>query len=400
MTGTHLLANALLLTALLVQAADTPKPASPSAPSSRSRYTDLFDDPVIARGQGVQVRQSELDEAFISFKANLAARNQTVPEDQRLFRETQLLDRLIVTQILIKRATDADKTKAREAAAKFAADTKKEQSEENFQRRLKSLGITAEQFEQRVYDQALAEAVVAREVKSKITIGDAQLETFYRTGGDILVQVLQQELERVAKNPNTSLDQLAAVKRQIEETKKANLAKLEQPEKVRISHVLLSTRNRETDRDLPDDQKKLKRIQMERILARAKAGEDFAKLVKEYSEDRQAKETKGEYTLSRDDRLTPEFKAAAFSLEPGKVSDVVTTPFGYHILKMHERIAPSKVELTKAAPDIREHLIQQELQRQMPDYFAKLKKEAAVEILDSKYRIEVPKDVEALKPAG
>jgi hypothetical protein len=67
---------------------------------------------------------------------------------------------------------------------------------------------------------------------------------------------------------------------------------------------------------------------------------------------------------------------------------------------MLERIAPSKVDLAKAAPDIREHLIQQELQRQMPDYFAKLKKEAAVEILDGRYRIEVPKDVEALKPTG
>jgi len=147
---------------MTAQAADAPKSTPTPAPPSRSRFADLFDDPVIARGQGVQVKQSELDEAFISFKANLAARNQSVPEDQRLFRETQLLERLIVTQILVKRATDADGTKAREAAAKFAADTKKEQSEESFQRRLKALGITAEQFDQRVYDQALAEKAWAR----------------------------------------------------------------------------------------------------------------------------------------------------------------------------------------------------------------------------------------------
>src|SRR5215207_3589475 len=100
------------------QAADVPKSTPTAAPSPRSRFADLFDDPVIARGAGVQVKQSDLDEAFISFKANLAARNQSVPEDQRLFRETQLLERLIVTKILVKRATDADGTKAREAAAK------------------------------------------------------------------------------------------------------------------------------------------------------------------------------------------------------------------------------------------------------------------------------------------
>jgi parvulin-like peptidyl-prolyl isomerase len=369
-------------------------------PASRSRFANLFDDPVIARGQGVQVKQSELDEAFISFKANLAARGQNVPEDQRVFREAQLLERLIVTQIMTKRATEADKAMAKEAAAKFAEETKKSQSEDAFQRSLKSLGISLEQFNERVYDQALAEAVVVRELKSKITITDAQVESFYETGSDILVELLQQELERIAKNPKASIDQLTAVKRQIDETRKGNLARLGQPEKVRVSHVLLSTRDRNSDRELPEEQQRAKRIQMDRILARAKAGEDFARLVNEYSEDRNVKETKGEYTLSRDDRFVPEFKAAAFSLEPGKISDVVTTVYGYHILKMHERIPPRKVELAKAAPEIREHLVQQELQRRMPDYFTGLKKEAGVEILDAKYRIEGRKDMEGLKPAG
>jgi foldase protein PrsA len=391
----------MVLAALFaVVEANCAEPDSTKPPASRSRFASLFDDPVIARGQGVQVKQSELEEAFISFKANLAARGQSVPEDQRLFREAQLLERLIVTQILTKRATEADKTSAKEAAGKFTAETKKSQSEEAFQRSLKSLGITLEQFEQRVYDQAVAEAVVGRELKTKITITDAQVESFYQTGSDILVQLLQQELERIAKNPKASIEQLTAVKRQIDETRKGNLARLEQPEKVRVSHVLLSTRDRNTERELPEEQQRAKRIQMDRVLTRAKAGEDFAKLVNDYSEDRNVKETKGEYTLSRDDRFVPEFKAAAFSLEPGKISDVVTTVYGYHILKMHERIPPRKVELAKAAPDIRDHLLQQELQRRMPDYFTALKKEAGVEILDAKYRIEGPKDVEALKPAG
>jgi hypothetical protein len=83
------------------------EPAGAKPPASGSRFASLFDDPVIARGQGVQVKQSELEEAFISFKANLAARGQSVPEEQRLFREAQLLERLIVTQILTKRATNA-----------------------------------------------------------------------------------------------------------------------------------------------------------------------------------------------------------------------------------------------------------------------------------------------------
>jgi parvulin-like peptidyl-prolyl isomerase len=388
-----------LLLGLAVHAAESPQPAKGA--SLRSRYADLFDDPVIARGQGVEVKQSALDESFIAFKANLATRGQNIPEDQRQFREAQLLERLIITQILAKRATAEDITVAKEAGAKFSAETRKAaQSDDNFLRTLKALGISAEQFDQRVYDQALAEAVVSRELKSKITITDEQVENFHRNGADILVQLLQEDLERIAKNPNTSVEQLAAVKQRIEQVKAANLARLEQPEKVRISHVLLTTRNRDTDEPLPEEQKKVKRLQMDRILARARAGDDFGQLVKEYSEDRNLKETNGEYTFSRDDRYSSEFKAAAFSLEPGKISDVITTVYGYHILKMHERIPRQKVELAKASKDIREHLVQQELQRQMPDYFAKLKKDAKVEVLDARYRIDLPKDADPLKPAG
>ena len=67
-------------------------------------------------------------------------------------------------------------------------------------------------------------------MKEKIEISDAQVESFYRTGSDILVQMLQEELERIAKNPNASVDQLTAVKRQVEEIKKNNLARLQQPD--------------------------------------------------------------------------------------------------------------------------------------------------------------------------
>jgi len=392
---------AFFIVCLAIGFAQAADPPARTLGSSRSRLADLFDDPVIARGQGVEVKQSALDESFIAFKANLAARGQTIPEDHRLFREAQLLERLIVTQILAKRATPEDIAKAKEGAAKFAAETRKvAQSEEGFQRTLKSLGITAEQFDQRVYDQALAESVVQRELKDKITISDTLVENFYQNGSDVLVRMLQEELERVAKNPNTSVDQLTSVKKQIEDIKKANLARLQQPEKVRVSHVLLTTRDRETETELADEQKRLKRVKIDQLLDRAKAGEDFAKLVQEYSEDRNLKETRGEYTFSRDDRFAQEFKAAAFSLEPGKLSDVITTIYGYHILKLHERIPAQKVPFDKVAADIREHLVQQELQRQMPDYFAKLKKEAGVEILEAKYRINVPKEVEPLKPTG
>ncbi len=352
----------------------------------------LFDDPVIARGQGVEIKRSQLDDAFIAFKANLVARNQTLPEEQRLFRQAQLLDRLITTKLLVNRATDADNAKAKELAKKFAEEARKSApSEELFGLQLKALGLSPEQFHQRIMEQAVAEAVIERELKPKVSVSEAQVKDFYTNGTDLLVKIMQEEHGRLGKIPTTTLGQLGAVTQQIEELKKANLARLEQPEKVRVSHVLLATRKRETEEELPEDQKKIKRFKIEELLKRARSGEDFSKLVMEYSEDRGLKESKGEYTFSRNDPFVPEFKAAAFSLQTNQISDIVTTTFGYHIIRLLEKIPAKKLEFEKVSADIKDALLQQELQNQMPAYLESIKKSSGIEILETKYKLDAPK---------
>ena len=129
---------------------------------------------------------------------------------------------------------------------------------------------------------------------------------------------------------------------------------------------------------------------MEGILKRVRAGEDFAKLAKEYSEDPGSKDKGGEYTFARS-QMVAEFEAAAFSLGTNQVSDIITTRFGYHIIKLSEKIPARKVEYAKAASDVKEWLTQQAVQKQVPDYMAKLQKDAGVEILDEKLKaVELP----------
>jgi parvulin-like peptidyl-prolyl isomerase len=169
-----------------------------------------------------------------------------------------------------------------------------------------------------------------------------------------------------------------------------NPARFEEPEKVRASHILLTTTDTKTNAELTEDQKTAKRKEMEGILKRARAGEDFAKLAKEYSEDPGSKDKGGEYTFPRG-QMDAQFEAAAFSLGTNQVSDIITTRFGYHIIKLSEKIPARKVEFAKADSDIKEGLTQQAVQKQFPDYMAKLKKEAGVEILDEKLKaVELP----------
>ena len=357
----------------------------------------LFDDPVVVRGKGVEVKKSQLEEAFTAFAANLAARGQNLSEDLRVVREAQLLDRLVITRLLVNRAVSADQTRAKELADKFVAEARKAaNSEESFRRQLKAAGMSEEGFTNRVMEQALAEAVIERELKPKVTVSDAQVEEFYKTGTDLLVKEMEADIGAMGKNPKTTIGDLADARAQLEEFKNRNLARLELPEKVRVAHILISTRDTNTDQDLKPEQKKVKRQVAEKALTRARAGEDFAKLVKEFSDDKSS--TNGEYILSRQDPFVPEFRAAAFSLATNQISDIVTTAYGYHILKSFERMPAKKLEFAKVAPQLKEALIQQALQKKMPDYFAEVKKEAALEVLDPKYKIPLPKATDSIRP--
>src|SRR5260370_15918491 len=158
-----------------------------------------FDDPVSARGQGAEIKRSQLDNEFIAFKANLVARNQTLPEEQRLLCQAQLLERLITTRLLVNRATDADNAKAKELAKKFAEEARKSApSEELFGLQLKALGLSPEQFNQRIMEQAVAEAVIERELKPKVSVSEAQVKDFYTNGTDLLVKIMQEEQGRLS----------------------------------------------------------------------------------------------------------------------------------------------------------------------------------------------------------
>ncbi|MGD9489664.1 MAG: peptidylprolyl isomerase [Calditrichaceae bacterium] len=98
-----------------------------------------------------------------------------------------------------------------------------------------------------------------------------------------------------------------------------------------VRHILLSTQGKN------DSLKQEVYKKMEGILARAKKGEDFAKLAKTYTEDPGSKENGGLYEDFGRGAMVPPFDKAAFSVPVGEISDIVETQYGYHILQIVNR---------------------------------------------------------------
>jgi peptidyl-prolyl cis-trans isomerase C len=337
------LAASLLMfaSALAAESAQTnaASAAQPSTPSG---------DTILAKGKGVEIRRSQLDKEVMAVKSQVAAEGRTVKPEQNIQVERQVLEQLINIKLLEAIATAADKAAGKAAAeSRLVAAKASIGSDEAFDAELKRLGTTRQALLAKWIQALTGEAVLKREFKVSIT--DQEVRKFYD------------------ENPT----------------------EFDAPEAVRASHILLTTVDAKSGAPIPDDQKAAKRKTAEALLKRARAGEDFAKLAREFSDDPVSKARGGEYTISHG-QMVPEVEAAAFAMNTNQIGDIVTSSYGYHIIKVSEKIPAHKIEFVKAAPDIRNMLTQQAIGQQFPAYIARLRTEAGVEILDENLNPQGP----------
>jgi peptidyl-prolyl cis-trans isomerase C len=101
------------------------------------------------------------------------------------------------------------------------------------------------------------------------------------------------------------------------------------------------------------------RAKAEELLARIRKGADFAELARKYSEDQGSAGKGGRLQEFGHGELAPAFEAAAYALSPGQVSEVVETPFGFHIIQLDKRIPSRKLSFEEVRGHIEQYLLSQ-----------------------------------------
>ena len=319
--------------------ADTGTHANPDA-----TMTALFGDPVIAKGNGFEIKQSQLDQVMVGLKAAAAARGQAIPPEQMNLVEGQMLNQLIQIQLLLQKATDADRAQGKKLVdLQMATLLQRAGSQEALDLQFKALGMSGDELRGRLMQESTARTTLERELG--VTVTDDEAKKFYSDHPD----------------------------------------EFEQPEMVHVRHIVLNTMDPTTGQPLPADQQALKRKQIDDLLKRARKGEDFAKLATQYSEDPGSKEKGGE--LNAFPRGTPgvppEFEATAFNLNTNQISDVITTQYGYHIIQLLDKTPAKKVDYATVADNLKKALIQEKAGKLAPAYVDNLEKTAGVEITDA-----------------
>lgn len=191
--------------------------------------------------------------------------------------------------------------------------------------------------------------------RSQVTLSDAEMASYfdtnkevYRVGEKRRVRYALVDVDQVRQQVTLSDADLQAFYQQ-------NIAQYTTPEQLAASHILFRLEDKEED---------AVRKQAEEVLKRARGGEDFAALAKEFSEDDSNNMTGGSLGEFGRGTMVPEFEQAAFALKTGDISDLVKTAFGYHIIKVEQNQPGATRTIDEVRPEIEDQLKWQKAQEQ------------------------------------
>jgi len=282
------------------------------------------------------ILQSEVEDRAAPLLAEIASIANPGERDARASAvRREALERIIDDQLLAQQATDLKLTVSNDEVDRAIAQIKRDYGLDDAQLRdeLRKQGLTMATYRQNTRREILKYRVLNIAVGSKINVGDSEVQSYY---------------DHHMKSANVQ---------------------------VRASHIFIA---------IPDNADNAKVVELEKaakaLLARAQAGEDFAKLAREYSEDSGTRGEGGDLGFIGRDILPKPIEELLFSMRTGDIRGPVRADRGFHIIKLVDKRTKEAKPFAEVQDDIRIRLRQREMERQTKIYLGDLRKKVLVDI--------------------
>jgi peptidyl-prolyl cis-trans isomerase D len=182
--------------------------------------------------------------------------------------------------------------------------------------------------------------------RGQVTASDADVAAYFESHKDDFKIPEKRKIRYLLVDIDVLRAKINLPQTEIERAYNNNMEQYTTPEQVRASHILLKTEGKD------DAAVKAK---AEEVLKQARGGADFAELAKKYSEDEASAKNGGDLDYFGRGRMVPEFDQTVFAMQPGQISDLVKTQYGYHIIKL----ADKKTATTRSLQEVRQQIVDQ-----------------------------------------
>jgi peptidyl-prolyl cis-trans isomerase SurA len=254
-------------------------------------------DHIIAVVDEDVVMQSELDEQAERVREALRQQKTEMPPSTVL--ERQVLERLVLEKIQVQVAAQAGIKVSEKDLNKAVADIAKRNKLElaQFEKIIESEGITFARFREQIAQQILMAKLRHEEVENRVKVSEQEVENFLRNQAN------------------------------------ENESELE----YRLSHILITIPSGASDSEL-----QAARGKADDVLRRIDAGEDFGDIALRMSDGQQALE-KGDLGWRKGGEIPSLFADAVSAMKVGENSGIITSPSGYHIVKLADKRSGEKI---------------------------------------------------------
>lgn len=309
--------------------------SSPASPAGNAPLAVKDLPEVVAKVNGQAIKKGDLMQGAQVVQIRLAQMGRPASPTGAFYR--QVLNELIAITLLQQDAK-AQGMAASEQEVQRQIDARKSSfpNEETYKKALAQGGVTEEMLRQQARDQISVQKYVQTKLVHDMNVTDQATRDFYDK----------------------------------------NKAQIRSPERLHLRHILVVAAAK-----APAAEKAKARQKAEALLKRLQAGEDFAKVAQESSDDLSSKPRGGDLGWYVRGQTVPTFERAAFALtQPNELSGVVESPFGFHIIQLLERQQPAEVPYEQVKERLATMLKQQQAQQQVEVRVRELRAKGKIEV--------------------